>query len=205
RDVSRAAALGRPFYAGIAAYGYALHFSRDGRLLAVYGDLDPAAVAASEALQQVDRHQFGVRQSGELGFGPAEWRYTYGVTQDARIEGIEIRHGESLVLDVPNAAALRAQIRAVRERGGDALLGICIFRLPEHDDATALTIEEVAGALNDQPPDGGYSIEARQSRAADGVEQLDLTFLNHGTSRTQLGAGAASLLVPVPSGALEHI
>ena len=51
RRVRRAASLNRPFYAGLAAYGYAIHYASNGARLAVLGDLDPALVGSRRELQ----------------------------------------------------------------------------------------------------------------------------------------------------------
>jgi hypothetical protein len=47
RSVARTRDLGLPFYAGVAAYGYAIHYSRGGVLIGLRGDLDPLLVIAS--------------------------------------------------------------------------------------------------------------------------------------------------------------
>src|SRR5205085_7618064 len=46
RAVARARELGKPFYAGLAAYGYALLYTEKGKLLEARGDIAPARVAA---------------------------------------------------------------------------------------------------------------------------------------------------------------
>jgi hypothetical protein len=55
------------------------------------------------------------------------------------------------LFDVPSGESLRAAVRAVRERAGPRLLGLCLFRLPGRDDATTLTLAQVAAALADRP------------------------------------------------------
>ena len=46
RSVSRTRDLGVAFYAGLAAYGYAIHYSRGGSLIGLRGDLDPLLIVA---------------------------------------------------------------------------------------------------------------------------------------------------------------
>lgn len=202
REVSRAASFNRPFYAGLAAYGYAIHCASNGERRAVVGDLDPALVAACRELQLIERCPFEPTRTGEA---PAsEWRYVYRATADAQLDHLLIRAGEWLMLDVPSATALAACGRAVRERAGEQLLGICVFRLPESGDATALSVAEIAGALNGAHPASSFVIEATSTEKA-GAATVTLSLVNNGATRARLGADAASLMVQLPAGSLRQL
>ncbi|HWP44280.1 MAG TPA: DUF3142 domain-containing protein, partial [Blastocatellia bacterium] len=132
--IERARRLGRPFYAGLSAYGYALHYSRDGSLLSLRGDLDPNLVAQDANLEMVERRPFGAA---------GEWCYVFRARGDGVIDGTVVREGEYLVLDMPSAGSLRECARAVRRRAGEKLLGICVFRVPSSGDPTTLSIEQI--------------------------------------------------------------
>src|SRR5262249_50491524 len=150
RFVNQARELNKPFYAGLAAYNYALLYSAAGALVALRGDLDPAAIAADANFELE-----GVRTFAQA---PGEWRYTYRARANDVIDGLVLQAGDVLVVDLPSAESLRASARIVRELGGEKLLGICVFRLPGADDPATLTIEQVAAALADQAAAADFKV-----------------------------------------------
>lgn len=177
RAVARVRELGEPFYAGLAAYGYALVYDAHGRLVELRGDLDPARVASDTNLELVGRRAFGAGVEGDgAGAGGAppagEWRYVFRARGEASVDGLHLRAGEQIVLDVPGSESLRAGVRGVREAAGDKLLGICLFRLPTAGDATTLRLSEVAAALRDREPEFSTSLSAEASHA-DGSQSKD--------------------------------
>jgi hypothetical protein len=139
--VNRAREINKPFYAGLAAYSYALLYSASGVLITLRGDMDPAAIASDANLELTDLRRFGKTS--------AEWRYTYRARADGVIDGLAMHAGDVLVVDSPSAESLRISARLVRELAGEKLLGICVFRLPAADDPATLTIAQVAAALAD--------------------------------------------------------
>ena len=150
--VRRARRLGKPFLAGLAAYGYTLQYNADGSLRAIHGSIDPARVAACAELDSVG-------ESGPAG-DAANRRLTYRVHTESVLQGIVIEPGDWFVVEVPSAELLRASARAAREEGGDALKGICVFRLPERGDWTVLDISSIGSALADsEPPDASAETE----------------------------------------------
>ena len=150
--VRRARRLGKPFLAGLAAYGYTLQYNADGSLRAIHGSIDPARVAACAELDSVG-------ESGPAG-DAANRRLTYRVHTESVLQGIVIEPGDWFVVEVPSAELLRASARAAREEGGDALTGICVFRLPERGDWTVLDISSIGSALADsEPPDASAETE----------------------------------------------
>jgi len=204
-EVARARRMNRPFYAGLAAYGYAIQYAPDGSLIALRGDLDPALVANNEDLKLISRGPFEQTIGAPK---PGEWRYVYRARTDTVVAGTTIRKGDSLMLDLPTAESLRATARAAREQGGDRLLGICLFRLPQPSDATTLSIGEVAAALADRQPESSFRIDVN-------VEELDdknlvgrrvtLTIFNAGAARSRMDDGAMLLGLTVPPGSVRAI
>ena len=124
------------------------------------------------------------------------------------VDGTAIRAGESLLLDRPTAAGLRACARNVREQGGARLLGICVFRIPNKGDSTTLTLAEIASALSDTGP--RFSLEARidqllvQGSNNDNVTAV-LKLENSGAAASRAGEGALTVLVHVPAGCLVSV
>ena len=96
RSVSRTRDLGVAFYAGLAAYGYAIHYSRGGSLIGLRGDLDPLLIVASSDFELTDQTPAYLvpNDAGEKKIG--EWRSTYRARRDVIVDGTAIGEGESL-------------------------------------------------------------------------------------------------------------
>jgi hypothetical protein len=197
--VDQARDLGRPFYAGLAAYGYAIHFDRNGKRIQVSGSLDPDLVAGSESLELIDDGPFYSRDSNQAKMqGPGDSRCVYRARENCRVGGLLVREGECILLDLTTAEVLRASARGVRERAGERLLGICIFRLPDLSDPTTLTIEEIAAALSDAAPGVATVLNATLlSGRGDRGAEVQLNCSNAGEARGLPGKEAMSLYVRV--------
>lgn len=198
--VARARELDRPFYAGLAAYGYAIHYSRDGSLLALRGDLDPEVVAQRNELVPVERKRF--TEPGREDASSGEWRDVYRARSDCLTGGTQLRTGESMVLNLPTSASLRECARVAREQGGARLLGLCIFRLPSLEDRTTLSMREVARALADMAPEFSFKI---QMVAKPRTGHVLVTIENDGSTSSILGLSAMTLLLKVPSGSVRAV
>jgi uncharacterized protein DUF3142 len=207
REVERARGLGRPFYAGLAAYGYAILYGRDGRLTGLRGDLDPNLVVRNPNLILIERRPFEIQKDADQGLLSGEWRYLYRARSDFVIDGLTVRAGEHLLLDAPTSQSMRDTARIVRNRAGDLLLGLCIFRLPCRDDRTTLTIKEVSGALSDTDSRFSTNLHAdiESSRENSGQHRLTLRIANAGSSRSLMGVGAINLDLPLPRGSLRAV
>jgi hypothetical protein len=204
RDVARVRELGKPFYAGLAAYGYALVYDAGGRLVELRGDLDPARVASDGTLELVGRRSFGAGVEGDdarAGAAPpaGEWRYVFRARSDTVLDGLVLRAGEQIVLDVPGSESLRASVRGVREAAGETLLGICLFRLPTRDDPATLRLSQMKAALLDR----GTEYSTRLT--VEGSNQLLLMAENDGAGGALYGAGALSVRLRVARGSLRGV
>lgn len=211
RDVARARELGEPFYAGLAAYGQAMLYDAHGQLVELRGDLDPARVASDSNLELVGRRAFGAGAEGDggrVGAAPpaGEWRYVLRARADTVIDGLVVRAGEQVVLEVPGSESLRAGVRGVREAAGDKLLGICLFRLPTRGDATTLAMNEIVAALQDREAEFstrlGFAGSDEEGAAGN---RFVLTAENDGSSGGVYGAGALTLTLRVPRGSVRGV
>jgi hypothetical protein len=213
RAVERARELGKPFYAGLAAYGYALLYSEKGRLLELRGDIDPARVAADRNFELVERRAFEPRvmADGAASGGPlaSEWRYVFRARGDTVIEDLVVRTGEQIVLDVPSSEHLRASARGVRTGAGEKLLGICLFRLPTRGDPTTLSLAQMASALRDREAQASTRVSVESARGVDGVEklpgQLLLTATNEGEAGALFGDGALAVTLRIRRGSVRGV
>jgi hypothetical protein len=211
RDAARARALGKPFYAGLAAYGHAIVYDARGRLVELRGDLDPARVASDANLELVGRRSFGAGVEGDGARASAappagEWRYVFRARSDTVLDGLTLRAGEQVVLVVPGSESLRAGVRGVREAAGDKLLGICIFRLPTRGDATTLRLAEITAALQDREPEFSTHLSAGGFEREGAAENsLVLTAENDGAGGAVYGAGALTVSLRVPRGSVRGV
>ncbi len=152
--MKRVRQLGRPFYAGLPDYGYAILYAPDGKLIALRGDLDSSKTARHTQLELIEQRAFKAETQDDdesEDAGASEWRRVYRATSDDVLDGLSMRAGDYLMLDAPRVEWLRALARVAREEAGDNLLGICIFRLPDPADPTTLSLRQVAAALQDVP------------------------------------------------------
>ena len=174
----------------------------------IRGDVDPLLVVVNDDFELIDQHPFLLAAKGPQEKEPFELQTIYRARRDVMVDGTAIRAGESLLLDRPTAAGLRACARKVREHAGARLLGICVFRIPTRGDSTTLTLPEIASALSDTGP--RFSLEARVSQFP--VHKRDennivstLELENNGSAAPRGGGGALTILVRVPSGCLESV
>jgi hypothetical protein len=157
RLVNKARELDQNFYAGLAAYSYAILYSSSGSLISLRGDMDPAVIASDPNLELIDQRPFEA-----AAISGSEWRYAYRARSDGVTDGLAMRAGDVLVIDVPTTQSLRASARIVREMGGEKLQGICVFRLPARDDAATLTAEQVESALTNQDSVAAFDVRIRK-------------------------------------------
>lgn len=187
--VSKARRIDKPFYAGLAAYSVALLYSASGSLISLRGDMNPGLIVSDPNLELIDQHSFG----------SAERRYSFRAKADGVTDGLNMRAGDVLVIDLPSSETLRIASRITRKLAGKKLLGICVFRLPVSDDAAALNIEQVIDALNDRESSPAIYVNLRQ-------QQKHLFLLeckNGGTVSPTMGSLTVDLILP--AGSIEAI
>ena len=194
RSTARVRQLGKPFYAGLPAYGYGILYGKDGNLIELRGNIDPSAAARHSDLELIEQRSFDEKGA------PGETRYEYRANRDLVINGLTVHTGETLMLDIPNSAVLRAEARAVRENAGDLLLGICMFRLPTAQDSMILNPGEVTAALADVGTKPSTTVSILSSRA-----HLTLKARNDGTASSSIGDGAFTIDLDVPPGTVGSV
>ena len=177
--------LDKPFYAGLAAYSVALLYSGSGSLISLRGDMDPATIAADPNLELIDQHSFDNH----------EHRYTFRARADGVIDGLNLKAGDMLAVQLPNAESLRLAARITRELAGAKLLGICVFRLPAPADAATLTLDQVTAALADH--DSTPRIDVHVTVKAE--RKLVLELRNTGTANALVGTLKVDVVIPAGS------
>lgn len=193
--------LGYPFYAGLSAYGYAIRFNKNGNFVQIRGDIDPAEIITNTSLELVERQLFTAKSSN---LSANEWCYLYKVREDLVIDGLNLKAGESIMLDLPTSEALRANIQAVRETAGEQLLGICIFRLPTEGNPTNLTIAEISDAIKDI--NSSIATEVNLLSMSKGkTTELQLTMKNTGSANPLMGDDSFNIDLEVPIGRITSL
>lgn len=228
RDLTRARRLAHPFHAGLPAYGYALLYSPRGSLIALRGDIPPALVARDQRLRLVTRQPVGSTDNAtttttsnssstpDFSSAPTAWRYDFLATADAAINGLNIRVGEHLLLEIPTAVGLRLMAQLTRQHGGTHLRGICLFRLPTATDPTTLTTREIAYALADRTPHPETALQLHRAqnslpqdsdtnRAPNGEQTLFLTAENKGAAASVIGDKTFTVTLRIPAGSLRAV
>jgi hypothetical protein len=185
--------LGKPFYAGLAAYGYAIQYDTNGDLVELRGDIDASMVSVDAAFELVSQKQIG------SSYTAGDIRKVFRAKRDVVLEVLVLRTGESLVFDSPTPESLREAARIVREEGGEALIGICVFRLPSLDDKTNLRLAEIVDSLRDRPAINGVELRATRSD-----ESIELTVENTG-STSSFAREALSVDISVPPGTVRGV
>jgi hypothetical protein len=203
QQTARARNLGKPFYAGLPAYGHAVLFSQEGKRLELRGDLNPSRVATDSNFELLDCKPFG-KQKTKGSQITSEWRCIYRARYEGSIDGLNFRADDRLALDIPTASSLRETARSVREEAGPSLLGICIFRLPNDEDTTNLTLGQIASALSDRQTNDYTEVRlSKDTEETQSDNRLVITAENKGETSSRLGDGAFSLTVKFSTGSLS--
>lgn len=189
--VNKAREIDKPFYAGLAAYSVALLYNASGSLISLRGDMNAALVVSDPNLELIDQRSFA----------SAERRYAFRARADGVTDGLNMRAGDVLVIDLPSSETLRTAAQITRKLAGRKLLGICVFRLPAKDDTATLTANQVTDALNDRDSYSGIYVRVKQEQQ--GNNTFVLEFKNVGTANPIIGSLKVDLIVP--AGAFEAI
>ena len=187
--VNKARQIDKPFYAGLAAYSVALLYNASGSLISLRGDVDPAVVVSYPSLELIDQRSFA----------STERRFAFRARTDDVIDGLNIRAGDVLVIDLPSSESLRIASRIVRSLAGKRLLGICVFRLPARDDPATLTLLQVTHALNDEDSYPGIYVRLKREPLLSPTYVFTLEFKNGGSASPTVGSLKADLMVPAGS------
>jgi Protein of unknown function (DUF3142) len=183
--VNKARQIDKPYYAGLAAYSVALLYSASGSLISLRGDMNPAVIVSDPNLELIDQQSFG----------SSERRYAFRAQADGVTDGLNMRAGDVLVIDLPSSETLRSAARIVRTLAGKKLLGICVFRLPAKDDTATLSIDQVTDALSDRESSPAIYVGLKQQQQ----HVFLLECKNGGTVSPLIGSLKADLFVPAGS------
>lgn len=195
RTIANVRRLGKSFYAGLSAYGYATLYGHNGSIIELRGNIDPARAVIEPNLELIERGPFSE------GRAESEIRYAYRAQADLVLDGLVIHKNETLVFDVPTAESLRVSARVVRENSGELLRGICLFRLPSAGDLSMLGVAEIKAALADVTTQAMTTVTVKGSDN----HHVVLQAANDGNASSVLGDGALTVDVPIEPGSIEGL
>ena len=184
--VNKARQIDKPFYAGLAAYSVALLYNTSGSLISLRGDISPAVVVSHPSLELIDQRSFA----------SAERRFAFRAKTDDVVDGLNMHVGDVLVIDLPNSESLRIASQITRKLAGRNLLGICVFRLPAHDDPATLTLLQVTHALNDENSYPGVYVRLKRQPLLSPTYVFTLEFKNGGSASPTIGSLKVDLIIP---------
>ncbi|HEY2847343.1 MAG TPA: DUF3142 domain-containing protein [Pyrinomonadaceae bacterium] len=185
--IDRIRSLNKPFYAGLAAFAFTTLYNRSGAIAELRGDIGVEDILES-----------GLFELGNRDLIEGENRSEFIVKKEGVVDGLTVQPGELLVFQTPTSASLAVAAGAARERGGDTLLGICLFRLPTANDTSALSLEEIQAAVLDVPTHPTTDITSEQDRT-------NLTFVvrERGSARSAAGDAGITVDIRVPAGSVS--
>ncbi|MBK6427229.1 MAG: DUF3142 domain-containing protein [Blastocatellia bacterium] len=142
--VRRARRLGKPFLAGLAAYGYTLQYNADGSLRAIHGTVDPARVAASPDLES-----FGETVPAGVA---ANRRLTYRVHAESVLGGVMIVPGDWIVVETPSSEPASRVPGPHGRKAATRLPASASSGCPKAAIGPSSTCSAIAAALADRDP-----------------------------------------------------
>jgi hypothetical protein len=184
--VNKARQIDKPFYAGLAAYSVTLLYNASGSLISLRGDMNPAVLISHPSLELIDQRSFA----------SAEQRFAFRAKSDGVIDGLNMRAGDVVVIDLPSSESLRIASRITRKLAGKKLLGICVFRLPVKEDPATLTVEQVTQALNDVDSHPAIHVHLKRQPQLSETRVYTLEFKNGGSVSPVIGSLQVELIVP---------
>jgi hypothetical protein len=146
RGLERLGRKGRPFYAGLAAYGHAMLFTPEGKLTAMYRGLGP---------EDAMRHpSLSFEADGPIGDSGEERLVMRAVRPDANGRGRDFR----IAYTLPTADMVRRQVAAFNEARPANARGFILYRFPEPLEAMALPLTSVRAALKNTEDEPGLKV-----------------------------------------------
>lgn len=157
RGLTAAGRTGRPFYAGIPAYGHALVYDGGGRLVGTFRDAgirDVERDGRFRLLRSFPMDQRGNRATRSTYVG--EDLFDFAAPLSDRVSQPESGPPTSfgpyhLVFDLPSPTMLARHLAAVRRLRPRNCRGIIFFRYPEAGESQTLPLSAIEAALHGWP------------------------------------------------------
>ena len=193
--------LGKPFYAGIPAYGHAFMFDDGGRLLGTYRGMSATGAFRHPSFRQA--RSWSADSSAKSAASPKQWIGEEFVDLVAVHPGAGGKGlGYHLLYSLPTAQMLALNLQMVREHRPWNCQGVIIFRSPEPDEIMALPLPTLSAVLQGHEPQpvihAGVKIkplpwELREADRGDLPSVLTVSLTNTGDTDTYLSDDAVTL------------
>lgn len=185
RGLVAARRRGKPFRAGLPAYGHALVFDSVGRLRGVYRDGGADTLAADPRFR-CERAE----TDPKTGNRRLEFLATEGEKRNYRV-----------VFDLPTVASLRLALEKVTTQRPHNCTGLILFRLPEAGETSTLPLPTLAALLQGKNPTAQLRVRIRTKTAAawsviEGGEpgtDVFVDLINDGDAPSALGSESVTL------------
>lgn len=191
RGLRAAGRRGKPFRAGLPAYGHALVFDGSGRLRGMYRDGGADTLSADPAFRSV-------RAETDPKTGNRRVEFTA-----AQAGAVDFR----ILFDLPTLHSVQKALGTVVEQRPRNCTGVVLFRLPELGETSTLPLATLTALLTQESPAPKIRARIRTKPAAawsaieSGQEAGTAVFvdlINEGTASTALGPDSVTLDLALP-------
>jgi hypothetical protein len=193
--------LGKPFYAGIPAYGHAFMFDDQGQLRGMY-----RGMSVTEAMRHPSfrlARAWSADSSANIATTPRQWIGEefvdfVAISPSAAGKGL----GYHLLYSLPTAKMLSSNLAIVRERRPQNCLGVTIFRSPAPGESMALPLPTLQAALQGREPHQEICVKVKTARSPWAMIEghggatspaLTVSLTNAGDASSFLSADAVTL------------
>jgi hypothetical protein len=212
RGLAAAGAAGRPFYAGVPAFGHALVYDGAGKLRGTFRDMGACAVADSPNFRMVRSFAadaYGKPAAREAYIGEDIFDFVPAETESGG-------RSPHLIFDLPTPEMIAQHLAAVRANRPPNCRGVILFRYPEAGESLTLPMPALAAAVKGEPvrPDlrvrvtsvaAPWELIETQRAATRPPRELTVTITNVGTANTFLRSDALTVTLHFDRPGLSEI
>lgn len=142
----------KPYYVGLATYGYALVFDKTGKLLSIRTDLSLEEISLIPELKLLET-RFANR-TGNLALSNSDYSgeifYIFTAQSNIPLGKTILLEGETLVFDRLTSLSLAKTLEIVKKEASGKVKGVCLFRYPQIDESMVLSMPELKATLENQ-------------------------------------------------------
>ena len=202
RGLEKAERFGRPFYAGLPAYGHAVMTDENGRVLGLYREMTAEEAARHPAFQFVrafpaDRRGQPATAQNAIGENLADFVAVRNA-RDGRGKGCH------LIYDLPTPALLAQHLALLEKNRPPNCRGVILFRYPEPGATMTLPLPAIAAALQKRTAQPDLRVEVQSAaspwelietgrKAKRPPRDVTLSVTNSGNSDTFFAPDAVTL------------
>lgn len=151
-ELKKLAISTKPYYVGLATYGYALVFDKEGKLFSIRTDLSLEELSLITELKLEE-----TRFADKSGFASlsnnnysGENFYIFTAQTNIPLGKNVLSEGETLVFDKLTSTSLAKTIEIVKKEARGKVKGICLFRYPQANESMVLSMPELKATLENQ-------------------------------------------------------